>query len=171
MNRPFLLAAVAAMVLGGPAVGDNKAAGPRQLRFELRVCEGDPLGSQEDGTMLIRSQLQVITLENQPFSTFVGGQIAVQVAEKRVHFRPVGQEIKCKPSAIKGGEIQLDLTYERSSVGGQVNLGDQMVPAFNVISLQTRKVVKVGELVRLRLEKTTGDKDVWVELKVEESKP
>src|SRR6266705_3059258 len=101
MRWSIPLTFAAAMLVGGHSTAEGDKSSPgKQLRINVRVFEGDPLGSQEAGTLKVLSEPRLVTLENRPFSFFSGSEMVVPDGSKGVQFIEVGRMIKGKPGAV-----------------------------------------------------------------------
>jgi polysaccharide export outer membrane protein len=142
-------------------------ASGKQFQVNVRVWQGDPLGSQEAGTRKVLSSPRLRILENEPFSIVVGGEVAVPDGPEKVQFVRVGRTIEGKSASAKDGRIHLDLTLTKTTAGERS--GDRI--RFHTESTRTIGTFKLGEVARLWWGKNTGDQQVWAELLVEEVKP
>lgn len=168
MRWSIVLAFAAAMLVSSQSTArDDQPALGKQLQFNVRVFEGDPLGSRESGTLKVLAEPRLVTLENHRFSFIVGGQIPVPDGES-VQFHQFGRMIEGKPGAIKDGKIRLDITLVNTTVGEQTEERIQL----HSESTRTITTIRLGEVVKLRWgKKASADRQVWVELSVEEVKP
>lgn len=143
--------------------GGDEPPPSKQLLFNVRVFEGDPLGSQEAGTLKILAEPRIVTLENCPFSFLSGGEIVASDGE----YVQFGRRIEGKPGAVEDGKIRLDVTLSNTTVRERTEERVQL----NTESMRTITTLKLGEVVKLRWRKGSPDKQAWAELSVEEFKP
>lgn len=166
MKWSMTLAAAVLFVSGQGVPGGDNRSSMKQLQFNLRVFEGDPLGSRETGTLKVVAEPRIITLEKRSFSFASGDEVAVTGSDG-VQYVQSGQVLEGKPGAVKDGKIQLDITLSNTTVGkrtqGHIQLHTEMS--------RTITTVRLGEVVKLRWGKGTTDKQAWVELSVAEIKP
>jgi hypothetical protein len=115
MKWSIPLAFAAALLVGAhsTAQGDKSSTG-KSFQFTIREFEGDPLGSLEAGTLKVRSEPRVATLEDRPFAYSSGGEMAVPESSKGVWF---GRMIEGKAGALKDGKVRLDITLSITTVG------------------------------------------------------
>jgi hypothetical protein len=174
MKRSIMLAVAAAVFFGGQfalgadkqvALGGDKPSSEKQLRFNLRLLEGDPLGSPEAGTVKVLTKPLLIACENQPFS-FDCGTLVPVTHDGGVQYVKTGQTVKGKPSAVKDGKIDLDVTFSNTTFKGNPEHFQLQTE-----STRTTTSLRLGEMVKLRCGKGSADKQTWVELSVEEIKP
>jgi hypothetical protein len=167
MRWSITLAFAAAMLVGSQSMaGGDKPQPSKQLLFNMRVFEGDPLGSREEGTLKILAEPRLVTLENRPISFVSGGEIAVTDGEN-VQFHQFGWMIEGKPGAVKDGKVRLDLTLSNTTVGERSEERIQL----HTESTRTITTTRLGEVVKLRWGKGSHDRQTWVELSVEEVTP
>jgi hypothetical protein len=167
MRWSIALVFTAAMLVGSqPTVGGDRPQPGKQLLFNVRVFEGDPLGSREAGTLKVLAEPRLVTLENRPFSFVSGGDIPVTDGES-VQFQPFGRMVEGKPGAVKDGKVRLDITLSNTTIGERTEDRIQL----HSESTRTITTVRLGEVVKLRWGKGSTDKQTWAELSVEEIKP
>jgi|GEM_PF-4569417 len=137
-----------------------------QLWFNLRVFEGDPLGSQEAGTLRFVAESHLVATESRPFTFASGGQHAV-VSGDGVEFVRIGRTIEATPGAVKDGQLRLDITLSNAAVGERSEERIQL----HIESTRTVTTVRLGEVMKLRWARGTAKKQAWVELSVAEYRP
>jgi hypothetical protein len=168
MRCAFVLALAALLLTGGHLVADDKQPSGKQLLFKITVLEGDPLGSREAGTQRSLAEPNLVSLEEQPFRFLAGGELPVPIkGSKELHFVPYGLFIEGKAGEVKDGKVHLDLKLSMSTKPeGRTEEPIQI----HTESTQTLTTVKLGEVLKQRVGKGTFDKQLWVELIVEEIK-
>lgn len=168
MRSMFVLALAAILVVGSttPAGGDRPAVG-RQIQFNLRVFQGDPLGSREAGTLKLLAEPCLVTREGYTCTFATGGEIAVPTATGGVELVTIGLQVEGKPGAVKHGKVYLDLTL--SETARAENAGERL--RFDTHSTRTITTVKLGETFKLRWGQGTAERQQWVELVVTEVGP
>lgn len=137
---------------------------PRQLMVSLTLCEGDPLGSVEAGTLKVLANPQLVTLESRQFSLVCGGERPVKLGSE-MKFVRFGVEVEGQPGEIDGGKVPLDLTVSQTS---EDESRDSEMVRFNTRSTRMMLNIKLGQPVRLRMGEGAARQEKWVELKVEE---
>jgi hypothetical protein len=150
---------VASMGTGFSAAGEK---GPRQLQFNVRICEGDPLGSQQAGTLKVLADTRITTLENRPMKVVAGGEVPVLHDSGFVKYLETGRHMECVPGTVQGGGVQLDMTFSESTVATQTR--DQT--EINTMSKRRITSVKLGEVVKVRWPGGTAEKQAWIEMSV-----
>lgn len=138
------------------------AAAPRGYGIEARVCQGDPLGSVEDGDVKVLGSVSGGTVPNSGgWFRLVQSRVLdiddVQVA--------VGYSMRTDFGPAPDGKIRLRLTLAHTGV---LEDGPQETVARTSYRRHDR-LVKAGETVRLRWGKS-ADRDTWLELTVREEK-
>lgn len=167
MKWSLAIALAAAVLVGSQSTaGDAKHSPGKPLQVNLRVFQGDPLGSREAGTLKLLADPNLITLENRVFTFVSGGEIAVTEGEE-VQFVQIGRMIEGKPGAVKDGKVCLDLTLSNTTVGERTEERVQV----HTESTRMISTVRLGEVVKFRWRKGSADRQVWVELTVAEVKP
>jgi hypothetical protein len=167
MKWSINLAFVAALLGGSQSTlaGDKPAPG-KQLQVNLRVFEGDPLGSREAGTLKVTAEPRLVTSENRRFTFLDGGEIAVTDGEC-VEFVQFGRMIEGRTGTVKDGKVRLDVTLSNTILGDRT---EERIRT-HTESMRTVTSVRLGEVVKIRWGKGRANKQVWVELSVEEIKP
>ena len=127
MVRTLLPAMLAATAVGGGAIrGDDQTAVNKQNKsttiaaerflFNLRVYEGDPLGTVEGGTLTLRFSQLLSAAPNQ--SVYFNGAREVPIVDDagKSDVRLDGIVIRLKSSPVRDGRIQLEIVTEKSTV-------------------------------------------------------
>ncbi|HWY86367.1 MAG TPA: hypothetical protein VNX28_06570 [Gemmataceae bacterium] len=138
----------------------------KQFSFKLRLCEGDPLGSQETDTLTILAEPTLTALENQSFSFHAGGSCPVpEVRENGIQgsFLSYGVRITGQAASVKDGKVRM--TIDVSCTDRPIMQGERI--QLHTEGCQTIMTVKLGEIQRFRIGKGTGDKQMWVELTIQ----
>lgn len=167
MRWSIALVFAAAMLVGSqPTAGGDQPPPGKQLQFNVRVLEGDPLGSREAGTLKVLAEPRLVTLENRPFSFISGGELPITDGES-VQYQPFGRMIEGKAGAVKDGKVRLDITLSNTTIGERTEDRIQL----HRESTRTITTVRLGEVVKLRWGKGGAEKQTWAELSVEQVKP
>lgn len=167
MGWSITLAVATAMFASSQLASSGSQPSPgKELQINLRVCEGDPLGSRKAGTLKVLAEPRLITLENHPFAFVTGGEIPV-TDDDGLQFVPFGREIRGKPGAVKEGKVRLDITLSKTTVGERIEERLQL----HTETWRTITTVPLGEVVKFRWGKGRADKQTWAELSVVEVKP
>lgn len=164
----WVLAAVLgfAAVLGLAVLGPAGAAEPGVkvplFIIDLRLLQGDPLGSPEKGTAEVLTQPSVHLLEMQEARTFTGQR--VKVDGERVD---VGNSFRVVAASAPGGKVRLRVTVESTDV--VYNPADRQPVVRTVVERTTfTREAKLGETLRVRVGRR-GPKETWVELRAQEA--
>jgi hypothetical protein len=165
MRKTSLWIAAAALLVTASvwAAGDNAAA-PKQLQFNVRMLQGDPLGSVEAGTVRVLADTRLVTLEKRLASLVSGSEIDVRRDGNTMETVQIGHVMEIRPGAAQGGKVRLDITLRYTSVAA--NHGERT--DLHTQSHRVLTTVKVGELLKLRWPGATAEKQVWVELSADE---
>ena len=164
MRTSFLLAAIAAMfVVCNPSIGGDKQVDAKPLILSLSLCEGDPLGSREAGTIKVLAQPKVVTRQNAFAELVSGGELANSVGIEGTEFVPTGLTVKCMAAVVKDGKVKLDLTFSVTTPGEQSTERIQL----HTQSTRTITIVKLGEVIKLRCGKADPGKQFWIEVSVD----
>jgi hypothetical protein len=160
------LAFVAALLVGaGSARAAEKSSHPKQLRYKLRICEGDPLGNPKFGTVKTQNAPEFVATEGRPFTVMSGGQVPVPNGSNSFEFLQLGWTIKGKHGAVKDGKVRVDITLRNRTMFERTAAGRMQ---FHSEGTRVIMTVPLGEVVKLRLGKGTADKQKWVELTVDD---
>src|SRR5437016_4879326 len=106
--------AVGIVTAGNPMAGEPKS--DKQVMISVRLCEGDPLGSREEGTLKVQAEPRLITLDNQSCSFLRCGEMAIPDGPDNVQFLEHGLRVDCKPQVLKDGKIRLDIAVTNSKL-------------------------------------------------------
>lgn len=157
---------LASLVVHLDAHGEDASHG-KQLQFEFRVLEGDPLGSLKNGTQKVLAEPSIVTFEKRRFQFISGGEVAIPDENGAVQFAPIGQTINGTPGAVKDGKVRLDLTLSNTT---QIDGADDALQLVTE-SHRTISTVSLNETVKFRWKNGAPDNQAWVELTVQEVKP
>jgi hypothetical protein len=159
MFRNSWVAATFLLALVTGATGDT----PKETsyRFDIKVLEGDPLGSRQDKTQEVVSQPQILAYENCEGTVETGH--LVQLDGEEVF---VGAKLRIKPQRAKDGAVRLSMVFKYTEIISEKE--DSLLLQSN----QDRYVrtVKPGELLRLKIGKMgkSAEGQRWVELTLRE---
>jgi hypothetical protein len=149
-----LVSVSATVSTGGP---------PKKQKYEIDLVmfEGDPLGSQAEGTLKIVAEPHQVTLDKRESSFHSGGVEKIDGDEVRT-----GLTAKITPERSENGTIQLKVILKYTEL---------LLSTEDHVLLQTNqaryfRTVKPGEVLRLRLS-LPSERQQWVELTVKEFKP
>jgi hypothetical protein len=168
MRIAFLWIALMASLLAASAstAGDNAVA-PKQLQFNLRVYEGDPLGSIDAGTLKQHCDTRLVTLENRPATLVAGGELPVTHDGTSVEHIPFGRTAELRPGKVHDGKVHLDIQLTNTTVAANTKEQTEL----RTESARTLRTVKFGETVKLRWPGASAGKQVWVEFSVDAIEP
>jgi hypothetical protein len=162
MRRLIALVFVVGMMFGSHGTAaDEKTPPAKQLQFTVRIFEGDPLGSPEEGTLKVLADTRLSTLENRPMFVLSGQEILVPDVTMPVQ---LGQKLEVLPGAVKDGRLCLDITMSTTTAGEKKNGRTQ----FHAQTTRTITTIKLGEVVKIRCGDRGADKQSWVELSVDQ---
>jgi hypothetical protein len=156
--------AVSVTLIGGIPSSAENATPARPCKgfdFEAKVCQGDPLGTVQDGDVKVLGSLSGASVPNS------NGAFRLYYDVKEVEREQVilGYLMRVNFESAGNGKIRLRLTLEHTGL-------QEDRPQETVICTSYRRhdrVVKDGETVRLHFGKS-ADRDTWLELRVQEDK-
>jgi hypothetical protein len=189
MRASFLLTAVVAILVGGTVTsgddkrsseipepnrfgvgehrvpGEDKQLAEQKMILKLRVCEGDPLGSQEANTLRVRAEPTLTTVDHQAISFKAGGHFPLPRLDggrEVISYIFQGLEIQAKPARVKDGNLPLELTVSKTTVSDRT---DKRV-SFRTETTREMKTVKLGETVKIHVGTNNLEqkKQLWLEL-------
>ncbi len=158
-----VLAVVAGLALLGTAGAADPAAGGRRFQIDLRLLQGDPLGSPEKGTAEVLTQPSLHLVENEEGRAFTGQRVKVDGK-----WLDVGRSFRAVAASAAGGKVRLRVTVEAAGVAFDPTTRQLAVRTEVERNTFTREA-KPGETLRVRVGKR-GGKETWVELCVRELK-
>jgi hypothetical protein len=164
MRKSCVSIAATAILLGASySTADDSVPGPEQLQFNVRMYEGDPLGSVEAGTLKLLCDTRLVTLENRSASLVSGGELPVMRDAKKVEYVPFGRTVELRPSKVQDGKLHLDVLLVNTTVAGNTKERIEL----HSTSARTLTTVKLGESVKLRWPGASAERQVWVEFTVD----
>jgi Flp pilus assembly secretin CpaC len=165
MKRVSLFVLAATLIISGHhAIGGEKQSSDKQVRVNVSIWEGDPLGSEEEGTLKRVAQPTLVTLDGRHSSFMIGGEIVVPDGRKKVRFADHGVKMEVSPVLVDDGKIELTLTLSNTTLDKNTERRIQL----HSESTQAIETVKQGEVVKLRLINRPGDKQLWAEVSAQE---
>jgi hypothetical protein len=168
MGSSFLFASALSLLAGTIIVAEVEKAPPaKQVRCTVRVCQGDPLGDNEKGTLKVVAMPRLVTREGRDCSFFSGSQVAAPDGSSGIQFVEIGQRVHIKTGKVKNGMIHLDITYSSTRA-------EDPTPKRLRLSTESARTIgafKLGEAVKLPLGPRKADHQEWIELVAEEVKP
>jgi hypothetical protein len=166
MQSSFFLALYLG-VLGASLAEDAKPQPAKLLSCKMRVCSGDPLGSEKKGTLKVEAEPRLGVLEGQTGSFSSGTEVALPDGPRGIQKVLIGQKVQIKTGAVKGGGFHLDITYSSSTAEDPTP--DRI--RLRTESARTIGTYKFGEVIKTPLSPRTADQQEWIEVVVEEIKP
>jgi Flp pilus assembly secretin CpaC len=139
----------------------------KQYQVDVRICEGDPDGSREAGTLKILASPRLVTLDGRPGDFNVGGELAALTPEGAVQFVEFGTAVSVLVRGVDDTWVHLDMKMEKT------DRTDDPDPSVLRIAGQTARTVgkfKLGEPVRMMLDKGDGKK-LWCDVTVTAANP
>jgi hypothetical protein len=162
------------LVYVGLAVGVGGSAEwltARQYRVEVRLCQGDPLGSRAEGTVKHLAEPVLITTSGRGVNFWSGGQVPVRGPDGKVAYEPVGTRVEILPLGYPDGRVwvELNITHREVNVGlGIKTATGEVVPGFTEQATRTARFVTPGEPFRLRVSAESAADQTWIEVTVRE---
>jgi Flp pilus assembly secretin CpaC len=138
-----------------------------QFQFDMRICEGDPDGSREAGTLKVLANPTLVTLDNRTADFFVGGELAALSPEGAVQFVEFGTQVSVLARSVDDTWVHLDMKLEKT------DRTDDPDPSVLKVAGHTSRTVgkfKLGEPVRMLLDKGNGKK-LWCDVTVTKANP
>lgn len=142
--------------------------GERQLLIRMRLVEGDPRGSVDEGTQRVLAAPALVTLEGREATVQVGGEVPLaDDPGAPLVFAPVGVRAVLRPGQVDGDRVRLDVELSYSEA---------------VEEREGRRAVR-GETYRTVIDARLGKRQTlggqgrvggslrWLELTVEEAHP
>jgi hypothetical protein len=166
MQSSFFLALYLG-VLGASLAEDAKPQPAKPLSCKMRVCSGDPLGSEKKGTLKVEAEPRLVVPENGTCSFSSGTEVALPDGSGGIQMVLIGQKVQIKTGAVKGGGFHLDITYSSSTAEDPTP--DRI--RLRTESARTIGIYKSGEIVKLPLGPRQVDQQEWIEVVVEVIKP
>lgn len=168
MKHSITSAFVVALLAGATSAhAAEKSSHPKQLRYKLRICEGDPLGSPKFGTVKTRNAPEFVATEGRPFTVMSGGLVPIPNGCNSFEFLQIGWTIKGKHGAVKDGKIRVDITLRNRTMFERTAAGRMQ---FHSEGTRVIMTVPLGEVVKIRLPNGTVNKQKWVELSVDDAR-
>jgi hypothetical protein len=158
-----IIVAMAVALAGLGSVLSAEPARTKQYVIEIRVCQGDPLGSKAEGNLEILSHPTIGTVEGEAAQCMIGQKLAgvdandPDFAGIAINVRPVGQ---------KDGAVRLAIGCKVSDVVEQSEFHMET----RVLSARRILDVRVGETFKMRIKGQSATDQTWLEGKVKESK-
>ena len=148
--------------------GANEFLNPRQLRIEVCVLKGDPLGSRADGTVKCLAEPHLVCVNYNAASFKSGGNGTVEGADGMGGAKPFGIKLEFSPQIQPDGTIRLATGLEYSTrAPAPARLGnEQAVAAFYTYSSRHDRVVRPGEKFRIRIAADSAESQTWAEVTV-----
>lgn len=163
MRMPFLCAALTAtLLMGGALTAGDEVEAPKQIQFNVRVYEGDPLGSVKAGTLKIHCDTRLVTLENRAATFISGGELPVMRDGKKVEGIVFGRKFLLQPGKVQDGKIHLDIQLINTTVAS--NTDEQI--ELRTESARILRAVTLGETVKLRWPGGSPEKQAWLQFSV-----
>jgi hypothetical protein len=150
MSTLFVTAAV--LVIAQPDVPSSK-----QVHVSVRVCQGDPKGSVEAGTMEVISRPTMSTIKDRPASVRAGQEFPV-VRDGNVEYVLRGFMVQVTPRSIDRRVVEVEVEFEDSSRKDAPKLRAAMSGRF-----------LRGDPVRLFLPTPEGEPRMWAEIIVDKA--
>ncbi len=138
----------------------------KEIEIHVRVYEGDPNGSREEGTLKIVSAPRIMALDNQMAYVHIGGESAIENGRGEVESVPFGWRFQICPKLRKDGKVWLDVQVDHMTP--PETSGERVENTSR--SVHVRGPARAHEAFKVVCEKEPADRQVWVELSVESIK-
>jgi hypothetical protein len=159
MRRSLWLAIVAlGLVPASATVSTGDTPKEKQYQIDVKVLEGDPLGSREEGTVHPLAQPCIVAVEKQEANVLVGQTVKLDGEEILA-----GVQIKIIPDRGKEGTIRLNMVFKCTEIVSEKE--DSLLLQSN--EARYFRTVKPGEVLRLKMGKS-AEGQRWVELTAKE---
>ena len=139
---------------------------PVQYVLDVRLIQGDPLGSVSAGTQKLLSEPRLVTTGGKPAAFRVGGHKYFSRAKGPIFdaadLTPLGTECEFLPVPQADGKVQVELNVKSATVVKQRDGEDGV----SVGSAKTSIVVPTGEWVKQRLSAASATDQTWLEWQV-----
>lgn len=165
------MAAVLVCVLVAPWVhGALKVEVPaKEFLIDVRVCQGDPLGSREAGTIRYLAEPKVVTRSGRPAFFMAGGHTPINGAGGKLVFEETGVRTEILPIAYSNGVVWAEVSTTLRAVS--VGLGNAEMPGFTEQTRRESRVVSPGETFRIRVAADSPASQTWVEVTIRDQPP
>jgi Flp pilus assembly secretin CpaC len=137
------------------------------FQIEARVCEGDPNGSREAGTLKMLANPTLVTRDGHAADFNVGGELAALTPEGAVQYVEFGTLVSVLARRVDDTWVHLDMKVEKT------DRTDDPDPSMLKVAGHTSRTVgkfKLGEPVRMMLDKGDGKK-LWCDVTVTVANP
>jgi hypothetical protein len=134
---------------------------PRQLRIDVAVYKGDPLGSKAEGNVKSLAEPSLVAFDGQS-ATFMAGSEGNEMS------KPYGVKLAFWPTRQTDGTIRLVMATTLSEPCGELGIqaGGKRVPGVTERTYRYDRVVKAGEKFRVRLAADSPASQTWAEVTV-----
>lgn len=140
----------------------------QQLLIKVRICEEDPAGSVEAGTLKILAAPQLVTVAGTPAMLHVGGEVPlVNDPQSSDDYAKIGTSVELKPVLIGAEQVRLHL---KLSDARRIDLPDSMPTRIETQTVETVLVAKLGSKTKISGTRQ-GKQHNWIEVTVEEVRP
>jgi len=135
------------------------------LQIDVKVWEGDPLGTREAGTLKLLAEPRLVTQQDRPVRFFSGGQYPLLQDGHQIVLLDIGDGVEISPGKVKDGKVYVDVSVTTTSKKTTLPIQWE--------SQQTRigALAKLGEVVKSRLGTGSSTKQTWIEFSVQTVKP
>lgn len=163
MKTTLSIICVMALMMGSlPGAESKKTESPLQIQFDVRILEGDPLGSIEAGSIRVVSRPTIRTLEKQEFGLTIG--VAQPVPAGDEQFVDYGIEITGKVKRVTENTLLLDVALTDTRLDESAKQSESRL---ELVTEGTRVIstVKFSELMKYRIGKRNDrqDQQRWAE--------
>jgi hypothetical protein len=158
MGAILLSISFAAMLsLGVASVKDA----PKQLEFRVKIFQGDPLGSREEGSLEVLCDSKFVTAEKRRGRVFTGQELSALDHRGELIYHQIGIGVEATGWVLKNGRVYLDISISHTTSGKAVEGRTQL----NTETARSVGVYTLDNAFKLRLSRK-GDKQTWAEVVV-----
>jgi hypothetical protein len=145
----------------------------RQVRVDLAIRTGDPLGSRAEGTLKTLAEPSLALAHKKEGLLRAGGRQAVSKDDGERALEPVGVEVLVTPALRLDGKIQLDgiIRETEVNVARGVRTKDGFVPGIDEQTVRFSALVSPGQRVKVRVSSRSVSDQTWVEFEAKVSEP
>jgi Flp pilus assembly secretin CpaC len=138
-----------------------------QFRFDVCICEGDPDGSREAGTLKVLASPTLVTPDGSTADFNIGGEAPVPDGARSLTWKEFGTHLSVTAKDRNCATFFLDANLETTSVASGP---DDRLVQLNGRTAKTAGRVRFGEPVRIMLDQGDGKK-LWCDVTVTVANP
>lgn len=164
----LVLSLASVALLGVEPIEKGEKDQPRKMiQVKVRVCEGDPLGNKQAGTLKVIAEPRIVTYDGRTARFASAVQMAVfSESEEGKEIVPAGVSFDVLPRALPDGRFRIELTSHHLIVTER----SEQTAQFQNQMTRTVTTVRPGEQVKVKFGFSASGQPVWAELTVDEFK-